>query len=577
MLKRFSRLDWRTAILIPLLLFGFALALRCWGIDNNLPYGQRPDESSDIAESLNLLRGQPPTYAYHRVAWPLTQIPLQGLDFLYHRLTQPSFNVAAFEALYFTDRAVFVLSTRIYLALWTALACVLLYFAGRLLTGTTLGGLLTGGLLALMPPITYLSHIALPDAYATFWITVTLLGALLMLQKRTKWAYALAGFGAGVTILARLQALPLVILMVVAAHLIVWWQTPERPARLLLGRWLWAFGAFVLAHAIFNPYLFLHPAAALADLGFIFSERYTGTYYHPQSIFQPLANVRDNWLLPILFLRPYVILPAAVISLWAARRSAFVFGIAAATWVFIASIMLTSAPRITYWLPAAVPFCLILGWGVWQALQTHARLIKGVALIAAVLIGAAALLETIKIDTVLAQPSTQTLAANFISANIPANTRILQGDPFIYSVPLSRSLESIKRLPPSADLTFSYQYALDHPALVRAPAYDLFTTEYAPQLVSDDAMRAFLAQNQIDAVIQVDYCGGKASYAAGGTNSFPAVTDAVRQDLTLIFTASPFSSDTCAQQIADRTDMETMNLWDWQRTGPIIHVYRVNR
>src|SRR5437763_470731 len=83
MLKRFSQLDKRSEILVPVLVFILALALRGWGIDNGLPYGQRPDESSDIAESLNLLRGQLPTYAYHRVAWPLTQIPLHGLDFLY--------------------------------------------------------------------------------------------------------------------------------------------------------------------------------------------------------------------------------------------------------------------------------------------------------------------------------------------------------------------------------------------------------------------------------------------------------------------------------------------------------------
>ena len=96
-------------------------------------------------------------------------------------------------------------------------------------------------------------------------------------------------------------------------------------------------------------------------MGFIFSQRYTGTYDQPQASFTPLANLRANWELPILFLRPYVIVPAFLLTLWAARRRAFVFGIATATWVFIASILVTSAPRITFWLPATVPLCLIVG------------------------------------------------------------------------------------------------------------------------------------------------------------------------------------------------------------------------
>ncbi len=73
-------------------LFLLALSLRMWGINHGLPYGQIPDESGDIGRSLKIVAGQVPEYAYHRVGWPIAQIPLHGLHFLSLWLSNSGFS-----------------------------------------------------------------------------------------------------------------------------------------------------------------------------------------------------------------------------------------------------------------------------------------------------------------------------------------------------------------------------------------------------------------------------------------------------------------------------------------------------
>jgi len=67
--------------LIAILVLAFGL--RVVGISNGLPYSQLTDESSDIAEPLRLASGQMPAYAFHRVFWPISLLPVHAAYFGY--------------------------------------------------------------------------------------------------------------------------------------------------------------------------------------------------------------------------------------------------------------------------------------------------------------------------------------------------------------------------------------------------------------------------------------------------------------------------------------------------------------
>ncbi len=563
--------------LAPLLVFVVALLIRSWGIYNGLPYTQRPDETSDISEALTILQGDAPTYAYHRVAWSLAQIPVHGLQFLGQRLQSSDFDVEAFRALYFTDRGLFVASIRVYAALFSALACVLVYFAAMSMSGATLAGLLAGGLLAMNPSHSYLAKFALPDSFATFFTALTVLGVVLVARKKRSWAYVLLGFAAGVTILARLQAAPLVACLVFVAWAagasgrVTGKQLARNAALTLLGG--------VLGHVLFNPFVFLTPAAALQDLKFIFTERYTGTYYTPSHVFEPLSNAMSNWDAALAFLRPYVVLPSLVVLVWAAaRRHGLLLGIALSVWVFTIVVSLATGPRVTYWLPSVVPFALLLGIGLYALVKQPVRWIQAVGLTAVFLIVFVSGRESAQISAAMSHESTQTLAYDYVTAQLPAGSRILIGDPFVYSVPLSRSINSIQRLRDmSSSLPPSYEYLLSHPDRVRQPAYDLYSHEYVAAIQSDEDMRNFIREHEIDFIIQIDYCTGQAEYGAAGPISFPIVTTETRQYLEPVFTVSPFKAGGCDQSIPDRTHLERMQLDEWAGVGPVVTVYRVGQ
>ncbi len=561
-------------------IFGVALALRLWGIDAGMPRGQLPDETNDIATSLQIVKGEVPEYTYHRVAWPMFQIPLHGAHFLVKKLADFGYSLDRFEAEYFTRRQDFIMSARIYSAVWASLACVVVYGAGLLATKHPGGGLLSGGLLALHPAHVYLSHVALPDAFATLWVGLNLLGTLLILNSGSRWGYVLAGAAAAVAMLVRLQTAALVILPVVAAHGIAWWRFSGRSRQFLMMRWLWAAGAFVAASVVFNPFIVLAPGRVWDDVQFIFDERYTGTNnWQPElQQFDPLSNIRANREQPVNFLRPYVLvlalLAAAVCVL---RRETAGLAVVFAFGVIAFTLLPTTIPRITFWLPAVVVASLLVAIGLFWAMSQRQAIIRvaGIGLLAGVV--ALSGFESVTIDRVLARPTTQTLAYEYITHHVPPGAAVMQGNEFTYSVPLARNMASITRLAAHETLPPVYEYLSDHPDQITHPAYDIFGPEAIGQIRSDDDMLAFLDRFHIDYVVETDYCAGPIPYDQVASRSFPLVTAGVRDHLTLLYTASPFESDVCLQVIPDRTPLESMSLGDWQRTGPIIRVYRVKR
>jgi hypothetical protein len=570
-----QRIRWYLLIGVVFLI---ALIFRVWGINNGLPHVQRPDEVGDIAQALQIVQGETPHYAYHRVAWSMVQIPLHGLHFVFQRLTQPDYSLADFEASYYLNRHQFILTTRIYLAIFTALACVIVGFTAYKITGDKRVFVLSALALAVYPPHVYLSHIALPDAFSTFAVALCLLNVVLMIQTRKPFTYALAGAAAALAMLARLQVLPLVIVPIAVAHVIAWWTLPSRSWRFLLLHWLWAFAGFIIGHLLFNPFILFEPQAVWRDLQFIFNERFTGTNnWQPEyATFRPAANLLGNLDLPLIFLRPYGIVLFMLATVTAIiKRNTVVLVMCFTGCLFIASLLPTTIPRITFWLPAVIPMSVAIGWSTIMIWQSKQQTLRYAALIIFVGFFVLALIETVKIDTTLAQPDTQSLAYDYITRELSPGTKILIGDTFVYSVPLERNQTSIERLRDLKPLPASYQFFLANPNTLPTPVYDIYGYEYISQIQSDAEMLAFINENQIEYIIETDYCGGSTPYELTSGLTFPAITETVRASLNLVYMVSPFVQETCVQHIENRTHMEYMRLWDWARVGPVISAYEI--
>lgn len=180
------------------------------------------------------------------------------------------------------------------------------------------------------------------------------------------------------------------------------------------------------------------------------------------------------------------------------------------------------------------------------------------------------------IDRALGNPNTKVAAYEWVTENVPAETSVLSGEPYVYSVPLARTEESIERLVALERLTPDLAFQLDNPELGRRPQYDLYGPEYQSQIKSDEAWWAFVRENQVEYVIESDYCGSQGyRYDAKSSIQFPVLTDAVREDLVLLAVFSPFTTDTCQRIIPERLNLRHMELAGWRAIGPLIRVYRV--
>ena len=558
----------RQTIILLALIFVLALGLRLWGIDNGLPHGQIPDESADITTSLRIAAGENPTYAFHRVGWPLSQLPLHALHFAYLRFTEPDFGTEAFEARYFTHRGDFVLSIRLLLATLAALTILPAYVIGRELTTQRAGGFAAALLLAIHPVYTYLSHVALPDGYALTWVTITLLGAVYIARTGKRWAYLLAGAGVALTLLARVQIV-VIALPVLLAHLLRWYDG-SRSARFLLLRGVWALLGCVIALLIFNPFIVIAPGDVLDDLRFIFDERYSGTV-EGETLFADdpgrAESIAENLDLPFVMMRPYFALLALGGLMRAGYRRDFVtLATVGAFWViFSLSLLPAVRPRVTFWLPAIIPTVILIGYLAASIFDRQRWAIPlGILLAGCFFWGLA---ETIQINRALERENTRLLAYNFVIDTIPENSRILIGDPFIYSAPLSRSAQSMERMQTFTELPPSYEHFLEHPEDAPRPQYDLFGNEYRAELTS--AWREFIDENAIEYVIEADYCNPDDPLEA----TMPE--ESLREELELLYVASPFDSSDCETRIENRTHMEYMQLGKWQRAGPIIRIHAV--
>ncbi len=561
----------RSSVIMLCLILAVALGLRLWGIGNGLPLAQVTDETEDISASLRIASGGAPNYYYIRVGWNLTEWAALGPYFVALKLTRPSFSTADFEHLYFTERGNFILLVRILTALLMTFAVALVYLIGRAITGSERGGLVTSLLMAIQPSAVYLSHVALSDNLAVLGVTLALLGSVYIIKSGKWWAYALGGLGVSLAMLGHLQS-GTVVMAVMLAHGAYWYQQPGRPSRLLLTGWLWAGFAFALSQVILNPYIVLNTQAVINDIQFIIGERFSTSL----DVGQRISTIGVNLPLPLITMRAYFA-AAALLGLVVAvlRINASIVIIAVTLLVSAASILPAPGPRITFWLQITVPTVILSGYAITTLTQSKINWQRWIGLVTAVAVCALALSECLLIDHALSQTNTRMQAYDYMAQNVPAGTKVMMGDPFAYSVPLGRTSESMSRMQQKMTLPPSYAYLIKQGIPGPQTQYNVFGVEFQPDITDDATWWAFVRSNHVQYVVEADYCGGQSRYDSTSDLEFPVISPAVRPQLTLVKTFSPFATDSCEQRIENRTSMELLNLNDWQRVGPLVRIYAV--
>jgi hypothetical protein len=558
-------------IVLLVIVFFIALALRLWGISNGMPYAQVTDETEDISSSLRIASGGLPHFAYIRTAWNLTEWLAFAPFYVIQKLTHSGYTTDNFTQLYFTQRDQFIVLARLLTAFLTSLMVVPAYFGGRALSKAEFGGVLTALLIAIHPSGVYLAHYALSDNLAVIGVVLAVVGSVFIVQTGSRRAYILGGIGVTLAVLGHMQTYP-VVLTVALGHVAYWWKQPGRPRKLLLTRWLWGAGAFAISHVVFNPYIILNPNIVLSDIRGIFLERFTDI----SSLSQRIAIVRDNLPLPFLMMRPYLAVIAVVgIIIAAYKRSLAALVIAAFGIIFTISVLPAPGPRNTFWLQTLVPVAFLSAYAVISLAKAHQIWLRRMAVVLAAGIIVLALAENVTINRAMTATNTRMVAYEYITTNLPPNARIMIGDPFTYSVPLFRSVQSIQRLQTRGIPAPSYVFQLEHDELFTEPKYDLYGIEYHREVVSDETWWELVRKYDIQYIVEVDHCGGPLRYDDGSHLQYPVVSPPVREKLKLVSVFSPFFSENCEKRIENRTHLENMDLTGWERVGPMIRLYAV--
>ncbi|MDP6934539.1 MAG: glycosyltransferase family 39 protein [Myxococcota bacterium] len=249
---------------------GYVLVIRSWSADHHLPYLQYSNEGSNILQSVVVANRGPsaanlqrPTLSVHvlsAVDRILLEIGRLRGDYGEDELLAPPL---------MKDLGVGIAEKSTHVVIANRLVCAVMGAGTVLLTfvltwqvfGQPWLALLAAAFASISALLTKMSIVVRPEIFLVFFVTLTLVGAVRVLQRGNRADYLLAGVAAGLTIGSKYNG-GLVVLAVFAAHLLA-------PREQRSTRWLGlaALGC-TLAFLVSTPYAILDPGRFLSDVAF---------------------------------------------------------------------------------------------------------------------------------------------------------------------------------------------------------------------------------------------------------------------------------------------------------------------
>jgi hypothetical protein len=570
-----------------ILLFGFVTRLAA--LQHGLPYTQVIDENGDLSTALHYLQGEIPErhVRYHRSLIAYVNLASVGGFFGYSYVTGRVGGFDDFQNLYFSDRASFTVATRFTFAVLTTLAMLFVALTGRYVSQRV--GLLAAAVLATNGFFLFNSLYAVPDALGMVAVALCLWMAMRLWHKRRARDYFAAGVSLALVMLSKFSGASVAVGMVIAYVAIVLENhrgagPSTRIKALVLNRQLlWLGAGVVVGNLVFNPIAFLHPADLVWEI------QYLGNYAYgsaSQTLGQKLplmgAHLMDTVRLMWRWLVPFSVI-GAVVVFYERRKIPYWMIFGAFIVLFLTTVTVTTIfYKVFYWTPWLIPMSLVSAIGLDGLLRSFKpgtvlrRVTYGV--VAAVFVLEAAYL--FQVMNVVIAADTRQLAREYIAENIPPDTRILSGDPVVYSVPLLRNATSIDRARAQGAAELQYwDWWLSQPADQRpGPVYDLFGPETQAAVDTFDDVSELIRVNGIEYVIESDYCNATQNRPESTSwEEFPAISPDMRARWTRVAVFSPYVTGTCITSLEPRTALNlggTIPFDQQARSGPMITIYR---
>lgn len=432
--KRTTRILALTGIL------ALALTLRLWGISFGLPYPYHYDEPTYVSAALNLGAGvighQPNPTGFSNILFGE-----YATYFILGRLTGLFPSLVVFEQVYRADSSVFILLGRLTSVIFGMLTVLTVYWLGQTIHNATVGLVA-----ALFLAVAFLhvrdSHYAVPDIAMTFFVIFSVFMGSYALQTQKQWGLYVAAVSAGLAIATKWTALPIVISLALAYFYRCdeWPKLAQQNARpfftiitvliaLLAGFFVGGFQLF------FQPMAFISYALQEAQAGDAGGfnlwqiDTVPGWIFYLKTLGYGIGAVLMGLSLIGLF--------SLLITARANRVAVLILLFPLVYYLFMG---LTRHYFARYTLPL-IPFLTLFAAQVVVIISNWAETRQsnwGRVLIGTLIIAGTVqpLLQSIQHDILLTREDTRTLAKEWIEENIPPGTKIAMDWP-VQSPPLS--------------------------------------------------------------------------------------------------------------------------------------------
>lgn len=534
-----------------------ALAIRIWGINFGLPYGYHVDEHFYYPYAWSMGQGQLnlPDQSHGPSLYLLTLLIGQ---WIIKAIAFPGLTPSAYGALIDSNPWPFLISARAVSALAGALTIPFVFWLGRRYRNQ-ITGLIAAALMAVVFFYVRDSHFGVPDSFMTLFVAAAGWLAVRSYQTRSKRDFWLAGLAAGLATASKYTSAFVFIPIGLAVFLA---RPPDRiRGHTAISQLASSLVGFISGFIIGYPNILINFPAFVKDISFLWIRVGGG--------FEGWSLTPDSS--PIYYLNtlvwgigpPMMILAAIGLIAAGVRRTTKDWIMLSFPIVYFAAMSLSRGHFGRYLLPILPWLCIFAidaglrviptAWA-WIADRIKAKLPdRSSALIGSIALGIILipnLAQSIRLDWLLAQPDTRTLAKEWIEANIPEGARIAIEWPY-HTPPLSNGTD----VPPGStrdywiDLVWGFGLA-DRPI-------EQYQTDGTQYLVSTSYIYDTpVADPQQQAAREVFYA------------QLPQVFHEIK-------TFSPRCDGGEPDFVFDQIYGPTVGLWQACFAGPLIRIYQV--
>ncbi|HET7378354.1 MAG TPA: glycosyltransferase family 39 protein, partial [Anaerolineae bacterium] len=415
-----------------------ALTIRLAGVNFGLPQAYHVDEHFYYPAAWSMGQGQLdlPNQSHGPSLYLFTLLIGQ---WIIKAISFPQLSPVDFGRLIDTNPWPFLISARAVSVLAGALTIPCVFWLGRRYRDQRIG-LAAAALMAILFFYVRDSHFGVPDSFMTLFVAAAAWLALRSYQTQARRDFILAGLMAGIATAAKYTSAFIFIPVILAAFHAL--PNTSRSLRSIL----LASGGFFLGFIIGYPNIVINLPAFIKDISFLWVR--VGSGYEGWSIMpdnSPLYYLNTlMWGIGL----PMLILSAIGIGVAIASRKMSEWIIIAFPIIYIVALSLSRGHFGRYLLPILPMLCVFTAdiclrslpnlWArITRQVTAHPGHLAGLIgsfIFAGVFIPNLA--QSIRLDWILSQADTRTLAKDWIEVNIPAGTRIAVEWPF-HTPPLS--------------------------------------------------------------------------------------------------------------------------------------------